>query len=68
LCTTANDRTETTQWIKSDHFGVLVDVRFHPESDHLLQRREMTLCAISDQKRNNNGPLFDHLIGNRKQS
>jgi hypothetical protein len=25
------------------------DVRFTPNSDRLLRRREMTLCAISDQ-------------------
>jgi hypothetical protein len=27
------------------------EVRFAPESDHLLHRREMTRCAISDQVR-----------------
>jgi len=25
------------------------DVRFAPQSDRLLRRREMTLCAINDQ-------------------
>jgi hypothetical protein len=29
--------------------GAPADVRFTPESDHLLRRREMTLCANTDQ-------------------
>jgi hypothetical protein len=44
-------------WVKSDVFGALADVRFTPESDRLLQRREMTLCAISDQS------ALQHLVG-----
>ena len=28
---------------------LFLDVRSAPESDHLLRRREVTLCAISDQ-------------------
>jgi hypothetical protein len=27
----------------------MADVRFAPESDHLLRSSEMTLCAISDR-------------------
>jgi hypothetical protein len=32
----------------SDLFGPLADVRFAPESDRLLRRREVTLCGIGD--------------------
>jgi len=36
-------------WVKGDLFGPLFDVRFIPESDRLLRRREMTLWCLSDQ-------------------
>ena len=43
-------------------------VRFTPESDRLLRRHEMTLCAISDRSASQqNGPLFDHPVGACKQ-
>jgi hypothetical protein len=42
-----------------------LDVRFTPNSDRLLRRREVTLCAISDQSAvQQNCGLFDHLVGN----
>ena len=40
---------QNSLWVKSVVLDVLDDVRFTPESDRLLQRRGMTLCAISDQ-------------------
>jgi hypothetical protein len=49
LCTTANAHREMSKWVKSDVSGALADVGFYPESDRLLRRRKMTLCAISDQ-------------------
>jgi hypothetical protein len=49
LCATANHPAEISRWVKSVISGALADVRFTPESDRLLRRREMTLCAISDQ-------------------
>src|SRR6516164_4137121 len=39
--------------------------RFGPESDRLLQRREMTLCAISDQSALQQNSVFDHPDGDR---
>jgi hypothetical protein len=40
------------------------DVRFTPESDRLLRRKEMTLCAISDQSAvQQNSASLDHLVG-----
>jgi len=34
------------------------DVRFYPQSDRLLQRREVTLCAISDHSAVQTKALF----------
>jgi hypothetical protein len=36
-------------WVISVVLGAPADVRFYPNSDRLLRRREMTLCANSDQ-------------------
>ena len=33
-------------WVKSVVLDARADVRFAPKSDHLLRRREMTLCAM----------------------
>jgi hypothetical protein len=55
-------------WVKSVVSSALTDVRFYPESDRLLRRREMTLCAISDQSAvQQNGSLIDHLVGAAKE-
>jgi hypothetical protein len=55
---------ECPLWVISGVLGALADVRFTPESDRLLQRREMTLCAISDQSApQQNRTLFDELVG-----
>ena len=32
------DPNEMTRWVKSDHFGVLADVRYYPQSDRSSDR------------------------------
>jgi hypothetical protein len=38
-----------TLWVKSVVSGAQTDVRYYPQSDRLLPRRETALYAISDQ-------------------
>jgi hypothetical protein len=45
LCGTAICPPEMSLWVISVTLGDLADVRFTPESDRLLRRRKMTLCA-----------------------
>jgi len=53
--------------LKATPLTLCGDVRFTPESDRLLRRREVTLCAISDQSAaQQKEVLFDHLSGSEE--
>jgi hypothetical protein len=51
-------RRECRFRVKSRHSGRGTDVRYYPESDRLLRRSEMTLCANSDQSAPQQKSLF----------
>jgi hypothetical protein len=55
---------------RPSHFvPVLNNVRYASDSDHSRYESELTLWAISDQSApQQKSSLFDHLVGQRKQS
>jgi hypothetical protein len=64
FCATAIQRAEVSLWSMASRWAPSFEVRFNLQSDRLLRRREMTLCAITDQSASQQkGMLFDQLIG-----
>jgi len=44
-CAAAIQQTKWSKWVIFNRFGDLADVRFTHNSDRLLRRHEMMLCA-----------------------
>jgi hypothetical protein len=55
---------EVSKRVISVVLGVRADVRYYPKSDRLLRRRELTLCANTDQSAvQQNNRLLDQRVG-----
>jgi len=54
-------------WVKSDHFGVLADVRYYPQSDRNSDMPDGRCVPLATKVQCSKSGLFDHLVGAGKQ-
>jgi len=60
-------RQKMSLWVKSDHFGVLADVRYYPQSDRNSDQLNGRYVPLATKVRCSKKRLVDHLIGGGTQ-